>query len=186
MSHADATPAAKARLRLFAEAAAWLAVFAFMWAYSYSFEHTSNAYRWGSVSWPRGILLIILVGVALSLVSKLRALRAGRRTHHAADEREVRSGLHANLRILGTFLWPLLYLWLLPRTGYYITTPFFIAGYMVIFGQRRWRHLVGTTLAIYAAAILVFTKWLYVPLPTGNWPGFYDASHVFLTFLENL
>ena len=174
--------------RLLAESGMWMTIVAPMWVYSHAFERELDIYRWGTVSWPRGILLIVLVVASLSLVSGWRAIRQGAHLSEGvgAEHHEMETGLWATLRIAGTFLWPLLYLWLLPRAGYYLTTPVFIAGYMYVFGQRDWRHLAGTTLAIYAGVLLMFTVWLYVPLPTGNWPVFYDASNALLVMLGAL
>ncbi len=188
MSGAEREQARARSARLLAEAGVWLAIFALMWAYSYAFERDLEIYRWGTVSWPRGVLLIIFVVASLSLISGWRAIRRGAHLSEGvgAEHHEVETGAWATLRIAGTFLWPLLYLWLLPRAGYYVTTPVFIAGYMYIFGQRDWRHLAFTTFGIYAAVILMFTAWLYVPLPTGNWPVFYDISNAFLVMIGAL
>ena len=188
MSDAETRQARAQIVRLLVESVAWFAVFAVMWVYSYSFERDLQIYRWGTVSWPRGVLLIVLAVAVLSLVSSWRAIRRGRHLSEefGVEHMEMETGLRATLRIAGTFLWPLLYLWLLPRTGYYVTTPFFIAGYMYIFGQRRWLHLIVTTLGIYTGVLLVFTVWLFVPLPTGNWLVFYDLSNAFLVMLGTL
>lgn len=179
---------AKAFRRLFAETAVWLVIAIGMWVYSYASDARTDLYAWGPMGWPRAVLLIIFVSAAASFALTLRQIR-----HATAPDEYVDSeiaegghtGLHANLKIFGTFALPLLYLWLLPRTGYFVTTPFFLAGYMYVFGQRRKRHLIGTALAIHLVLILVFSKWLFVPLPTGNWPGFYDLSNALLVFLRS-
>ena len=188
MSNAESEQARAQVVRLLVESGIWIAIVAIMWVYSYSFERELEIYRWGTVSWPRGVFLIVLVVALLSLLSSWRAMRRGAHLSEeiGAQHYEMERGLGAALRIAGTFLLPLLYLWLLPRTGYYVTTPFFIAGYMYIFGQRHWGHLIGTTLGIYVGVLLMFTVWLYVPLPTGNWPLFYDMSNAFLVFLGAL
>jgi hypothetical protein len=119
----------------------------------------------------------------LSFVEQYRRLAPVPDDPAVEDSGQDLKGPAAVLRIGGTFIWPLVYLWLLPRTGYYATTPFFIAGYMLIFGQRRWRRILAVTAGIYAALLLVFTKLLFVPLPTGNWPLFYDFSNAFLVLI---
>ena len=40
--------------------------------------------------------------------------------------------------------------------------------------------LIGVTLLIYILINLIFTSLLFVALPTGTWPGFYDFSNWFL------
>tara|TARA_A100001037_G_scaffold205717_1_gene183991 strand:- start:6211 stop:6777 length:567 start_codon:yes stop_codon:yes gene_type:complete len=188
MSNAESGQARARVVRLLVESGIWLAIFMLMWVYSYTFERDLEIYRWGTVSWPRGVLLAIFVVATLSLLSSWRAIKRGAHLaeEFGAEHFEMERGLGATLRIAGTFLWPLLYLWLLPRAGYYITTPIFIAGYMHIFGQRNWIHLICTTVGIYVGVLLMFTVWLYVPLPTGNWPGFYDLSNAFLVMLGAL
>jgi hypothetical protein len=55
---------------------------------------------------------------------------------------------------------------------------------MYLLGERRAIHLVGTTLLIYFLCILIFTVLLYVPLPVGNWPGFYEINNAFLSLIK--
>jgi hypothetical protein len=72
----------------------------------------------------------------------------------------------------------------MPRAGFYIVTPLFIGGYMALLGERRWVHLVGTTILIYVLSLIVFTRLLYVPLPVGTWPGFYDINSFFVALIK--
>jgi hypothetical protein len=68
--------------------------------------------------------------------------------------------------------------------GFYIITPLLIAGYMMLLGERRLVHLLGTTLFIYALTIGIFLKLLFVPLPVGNWPGFYNINSLFVSLIK--
>ncbi|MSP68353.1 MAG: tripartite tricarboxylate transporter TctB family protein [Alphaproteobacteria bacterium] len=168
---------------LVAEMAVWLAIIAFMWAYSYQFDRNIRNYAWGAVGWPRGILLIMLLCAVLSFGFELAAQRRGQKltsVWYSENEEGTDVSTGATLRIVLTFAVPLGYLWLLPRTGYFVTTPLFLVCYMFLLGQRRPRHLIGTTLGIFAVLVLMFSKWLFIPLPTGNWPGFYDISNFIL------
>ena len=99
---------------------------------------------------------------------------------------EARSGTDARLRILATFTLPLLYLLLLPRTGYFLTTPLFLVAYMVAFREHSLKYMLGTTALLYVGSLAIFSKLLFVPLPTGNWPGFYDFSNWLLEILHAL
>ena len=94
------------------------------------------------------------------------------------------SGLDARLRIVATFTLPLLYLVALPRTGYFITTPLFLVAYMLAFRERNLKYMLATTAGLYVGSLAIFSKLLFVPLPTGNWPGFYDFSNWLLEILH--
>ena len=96
------------------------------------------------------------------------------------------SGLDARLRIVATFTLPLLYLVALPRTGYFVTTPLFLIAYMLAFRERNLKYMLATTAGLYAGSLAIFSKLLFVPLPTGNWPGFYDFSNWLLEILHAL
>ena len=52
------------------------------------------------------------------------------------------------LSSIGIFLIPLVYAWLLPRTGFYLTTPFFLIAYLLHVGERRVAVIPGTTAVI--------------------------------------
>ena len=94
------------------------------------------------------------------------------------------SGLDARLRIVATFTLPLLYLVALPRTGYFVTTPLFLIAYMLAFRERNLKYMLATTAGLYVGSLAIFSKLLFVPLPTGNWPGFYDFSNWLLEILH--
>ena len=103
----------------------------------------------------------------------------------APDERSgMRSEADARIRILATFTLPFLYLFLLPRTGYFATTPLFLVAYMLAFRERSLKYMLATTVLLYAGSLAIFSKLLFVPLPTGNWPGFYDFSNRLLVILD--
>ena len=103
----------------------------------------------------------------------------------APDERsEARSGADARLRIIATFTLPFLYLYLLPRTGYFATTPLFLVAYMLAFREHSLKYMLATAVLLYAGSLAIFSKLLFVPLPTGNWPGFYDFSNRLLVILD--
>ena len=97
---------------------------------------------------------------------------------------ETRSGSEAWLRILATFTLPLLYLLLLPRTGYFVTTPLFLVAYMLAFREQSLKYMLATAAFLYLGSLAIFSKLLFVPLPTGNWPGFYDFSNWLLEILH--
>lgn len=154
------------------------------WVYSYEFEQDLRSYAFGTVGWPRTILVLMAICAVGWCGTELRRSRG---PHQSIAEQLPRGEpvtAQAWLKILGTFLLPLLYVWLLPRMGYFATTPFFIAGYAILFGQRRLRNIVLVVCIVWGTSILVFAKLLYVPLPTGNWPGFYEFSNALLRLVR--
>lgn len=175
-----------------AEAGAWFALAAGMWIYSCRFDGEFPAYLWGPVSWPRAVLaaIVVLAGTQLVLRTVLAPRSepsgedAGARRDGSRKAGEVRSGADARLRIVATFTLPLLYLFLLPRTGYFATTPLFLMAYMLAFRERSLKYMLATTVLLYAGSLAIFSKLLFVPLPTGNWPGFYDFSNRLLVILD--
>ncbi|MEM9442992.1 MAG: tripartite tricarboxylate transporter TctB family protein, partial [Pseudomonadota bacterium] len=82
------------------------------------------------------------------------------------------------------FVIPLIYAWLLPRTGFYLTTPVFLIVFLLYVGERRWYVVVLTTAIITALVFLIFAKLFYVALPVGNWPGFYDVNNWLLVTIR--
>lgn len=101
----------------------------------------------------------------------------------AAHPEEATGGA-VHLKRAATFGVPLAYLFLMPRMGFYVITPLFLIGYMILLGERRFRVLLGTTLLIYGLTILIFTALLFVPLPVGNWPGFYEVNALFVSLFK--
>ena len=109
-------------------------------------------------------------GVAADPVGLLRSLRA--------------AGSPQNLRLAAALGLPLLYVFLMPWTGFYATTPVFLVAYLYCLGERRPRLLVVVSAVVYGLIILVFGSLFYVALPTGTLPGFYDFSNWLLVLIR--
>jgi hypothetical protein len=175
-------------LRPFVEAAIWLSIAGIAWIYSYDFTGKDMLFLWGAEAWPRVAIVAIAFGAVMQLILQIRQRRGARPANPEPDTASAETGaphdMMTRIKIAATFISPLIYLYLLPRTGYYLTTPFFIGIVMYLFGVRKLKHLIGTNLCIYAVLLIVFTKVLFVPMPTGVWPGFYDFSNWFLTVVE--
>ena len=176
-----ARPAAS---RILGEFGIWAGLAAIAYALSFEFAGEPGTYLWGAASWPRGIALLMVIGAIVQAAMRWRTeiapsfantgLAAEVRTAGVASETANRLAMFAN------FALPLLYVLLLPRTGFYVTTPLFLAAYLALLGERRTKVLILAPLVIFVLINLVFTKLFYVALPTGNWPGFYDVSNWFL------
>lgn len=171
------------------EASIWAVITGVAFGLTYQFNEPLQQYRYGAAGWPR----VVILGIALfALIQAIWNLtRSGRKGRIMGEVEEQISdlpseakGIIVRLKHFATFAVPLLYLFLMPRMGFYTLTPLFIGGYMMLLGERRSIHLVGTTLFIYALTIVIFLKLLFVPLPVGNWPGFYDINSLFVSFIK--
>jgi hypothetical protein len=174
------------RTRQTVEFAIWISVAVGMWIYSYSFDRELSTYAFGPVAWPRAVILLIVVVAILSFLSDRQAAKEtpAITLGDEAVATEQPMDRAARLRLACAILLPLLYVWLLPRAGYFATTPLFIAAYMRVLGMQSWKSIAITTVVAYAILLLLFSKLLYIPLPTGNWPGFYDFSNWLLVWLR--
>lgn len=168
----------------------WLTLSILAYSLTFSFDDPLVTYRYGAASWPRTIILAIAVFASIETILSFLAFRRNAppkaTVMEGAKEEESEktvSGTIVTLKRLATFAVPLVFLLMIPRMGYYVSAPFFIAGFMLFLGERRIIHLVVTSLLIYAVTLFVFTKLLFVPLPEGTWPGFYEISSWILMLL---
>lgn len=170
--------------RILGELGIWTGLAAVAYGLSFEFAAEPGTYLWGAASWPRGIALLLVIGAIVQAAMRWRteigAAHASAGPAAAVRTAGVASETARRLAVFANFALPLLYVFLLPRTGFYVTTPFFLAAYLALLGERRAKVLILAPLVIFAMVNLVFTKLFYVALPTGNWPGFYDASNWFL------
>lgn len=178
------------RLRPYIEGVAWGAIAVGMWIYSYAFDRPIASYELGPVWWPRAVLLLILVAAVGAFFADMRRRGAWGDGHPAIDvdsDTEAFGAMdgRARLSLAAAMVVPLIYVWLLPRAGFFAATPFFIAVYMYLLGVSNWRTIAVTTAIAYAALLLVFSRLLFIPLPTGNWAGFYDFSNWLLVLLRS-
>jgi len=153
----------------------WLGLAGLTFALTFEFAGEAGTYAWGAASWPRAIILLIALFALLQYAA--RAPQAAREPQAPAPAPEI-------ARSAAALLLPLGYVFLLPRTGFYLTTPVFVLLYLLLLGERRPAALIGVPLGILAAIVLVFTKLFYVALPTGNWPGFYELSNAFVGLIR--
>lgn len=170
--------------RIIGELALWLGLAAAAFALSFEFADEAGTYAWGAASWPRMIIVLMTLVALAQFAIRRRALgtRAALEPGTAPDI--LPRSPEARVKLVGALGLPLVYVYLLPHAGFYATTPFFLAAYLAVLGERRPAVLILAPLVIYAVVNLVFTKLFYVALPTGNWPGFYEFSNWFLVTLR--
>jgi len=63
----------------------------------------------------------------------------------------------------------LVYVWALPRLGFLLATPLYLAVMIRLAGARRWPAIAGAALAITALIFVSFATLFAVPLPRGLW-----------------
>jgi hypothetical protein len=180
----------KTRRSIILQLLIWVALGSVAYGLTYRFDNHLENYRYGAASWPRVIILAMIVFALIQTILDLVEL--GRRepsgdvvTGGAADitAEKTTSGVAIHLKRLATFGVPLLFLFMIPRMGYYVSAPFFITAFMLLLGEKRLKHLIGTSLLIYGVTLFVFTKLLFVPLPEGTWPGFYEVNSWIIVLL---
>ncbi len=175
--------------RIVGELALWLGLALGAFALTFEFAGEVGTYAWGAASWPRGVILLMAIFALAQFAIRLRALKASDPGGAEAADPNISSDVLprnaiARLKLAAALGLPLVYVYLLPFTGFYATTPVFLFAYLLVLGERRPAALIGAPLIIYAAINLVFTWLFYVALPTGNWPGFYDFSNWFLIMVR--
>jgi len=168
----------------------WIALACMAYVLTYEFDEPLEQYRYGATGWPRVLIVALAAFAMVQTTLNILKYRGKRGTGQIETPSSDGSsggpatGILVGLKRLGIFAVPLAYLFLMPRIGYYIITPIFLAGYMVLLGERRLIHLIGTTLMIFVLTMVLFTKLLFVPLPIGNWPGFYEMNSLFLSLIK--
>jgi len=159
------------------ELAFWFVLALIAFALSFQFSDEPGTYQWGAASWPRAVILLMVIA---ALVNAWRAWQV----RPAAVTRDETGEEGSVVSSLGLFVIPLIYAALLPRTGFYLTTPIFLIAYLLYVGERRFWMILATTGVITLVANLIFTKLFFVALPVGNWPGFYDVNTWLLTVIR--
>ena len=166
------------------EVAVWIAFAAFAYAMTFTFDREIEMYKFGAAWWPRVVIGLIVIAAVGQL---LQDLKAGQPEGHQDTGEFVKSsqhGLQFYVRMGITLALPIVYASLLNGTGYYFTTPLFLAAYLYMTGVRQVQPLIVVPLVIYVVVTFVFTRILYVGLPTGYWPGFYDFSNWLIVLIR--
>ncbi len=109
--------------------------------------------------WPQGIIVGLFALCILYIASP-----DNKEKSETTTRRESSAG---PLRVLGTILLTVAYLFVCEWLGYYVTTALFLLALLLLLGERSWVVLTvlpaATTFAIYG----VFFLFLRIPLPSG-------------------
>ncbi|MCB1550280.1 MAG: tripartite tricarboxylate transporter TctB family protein [Hyphomicrobiaceae bacterium] len=185
MTNSEVNATTNGPARRLGELVLWLAIAAGMWGYSYWFDVKLSTFALGPVAWPRAVLLFIVAAAIISfLMDRTSAPEAPEPA--ASDSTPQVTTTSSNLQLAAAMGLPLVYTALLPGAGFYATTPFFFFAYMWVLGMRRLGLMLAVTVGFYVLILLVFAKLLYLSLPTGVWPGFYDFSNWLLVRLGSM
>ena len=159
----------------------WAAFGLLAFGLSFQFDREISMYKFGAAGWPRTVIAVIVLASVGQFISDLRqrqkeddkapveASYFGKLAAEHGSEFFVRMGI--------TLALPLSYAGLLNLTGYYFTTPVFLAAYLYMTGITRIKPLIIVPAVIWGVLTVLFTRFLYVGLPVGYWPGFYDFSN---------
>lgn len=158
----------------------WLLLAAAFYSLSFGFaDEAGTTFEWGPAAWPRAAALLMAAAAIANYLANRPV--AGRGTSSGSMAWWNRGEM---LSVAGMVAIPLVYTWLIPRAGFYISTLLFLPAYMRLLGECRWWMITAVTVLLFALVNLVFTVLFYAGLPTGRWPGFYEASSWFVTVIR--
>ena len=171
------------------ESSFWILLAVAAYAYSYEFDRGVEMYKFGAAGWPRVIIILTFVAAIGQLIHQLLA-RSESDTVSGIDipATAVAPPDHATSSYvrLGMILGlPIVYSAFLEHTGFYFTTPIFLVAYLFVTGERRPVWLIAVPALIFLLVSVIFTRLLYIGLPIGYWPGFYDMGNWFVVLLRS-
>jgi putative tricarboxylic transport membrane protein len=119
---------------------------------------------WNPRIFPR---FICICTFALSVILIVRGIRKWHADKEEGEQKEARKLDRAQVqRILILFAVGILYVLLISRLGYLWITPFFIAGTMLCFKEKRVLRIVLVSVLTTGILYFVFRIVFKVPLPT--------------------
>ena len=163
----------------------WVTFAGLAWYFSYDFSRDVEMYRFGADGWPRLIIILTAIAASGQMISVWRQAPREASDQPGLIERLLDTPFAPAARLGFLLLLPIVYSLLLEKTGYYFTTPVFLALYLRVSGEDRWSRVLLIPLAIYGAVTVLFTRYLYMSLPVGYWPGFYDFSNWLVVLLRS-
>lgn len=171
--------------KLVLESLLWFFIAVAAYALTYQFDVVTPGYEWGPAAWPRALL----IGIIIASVALWRFPDGTNRAAEQPSEKETDGDpppemtLRAQMKRIGNFTVPVIYVFAMDQVGFLLATPFFLIGYMYLLGHRRWSRVVPLGLAIYCAVVLLFIVLLDTPLPQGVW-FFYSLNGQILSYLQ--
>lgn len=174
-------PVQMARLQLLF----WLLIAAAFYGLSFNFaDAPGTTFDWGPAAWPRAAALLMAAAAVSNYFANRPVAGAGSGTADTPADSKPWLNRGEMLSVACMIAIPLIYTWLIPRAGFYIATLLFLPVYMRFLGERRWWMIIGVTVFLFVLVNVVFTVLFFAGLPTGRWPGFYEASSWFVTVIR--
>ncbi len=133
----------------------------------------------GPSFWPRMILVGLALACAAKLITDVRSAYTGADTGLTARPPISQSKLVGSIGLI------LMYMVLAPFIGFALATAVFIASFMWISGSRSIPLIVGNVVVGTVLLLYVFVKFVYLPLPKGDWVfesftvALYRALHLY-------
>lgn len=166
------------------ETGIWLAIAGLAFGYSFQFDREIEMYKFGASGWPRSIIFLIALGAIGQLAQNLIQARRDQAPDPGYFSQFSEHGHRFFIRMGATLALPMVYAVLLQGMGYYFLTPFFLTAYLYLTGERRISRLILVPGVIFGVITILFTRFAYVGLPVGYWPGFYDYGNWFVVFIR--
>ncbi|MCE5264593.1 MAG: tripartite tricarboxylate transporter TctB family protein [Deltaproteobacteria bacterium] len=146
-----------------------LAFFSFMFYEALELRSLGRFGEVGSGFWP---LLSLGMTVILSLnwlVTNLRkyARERGKPTEEPPTPAERMEAWQRRRKIALCSVCLLVYIVILPWIGFILSTMLFILAFVLVLEERRKAVLIASPLLITAAVIVIFAKFITIPLPKG-------------------
>ncbi|MCE2522394.1 MAG: tripartite tricarboxylate transporter TctB family protein [Rhodobacteraceae bacterium] len=166
---------------------AWTAIAGVAFLQIGNFRREIADYAFGADGWPLAICSAIFIGATLQLVVMLLRNRAGMQSQleSAGNSRETDSTPGwPSLQLVAIFMLPFIYLFLMPRLGFFAMTPFFIVALLLLMQVRSFATIALVTLFAYGIALLIFTRLFYVALPVGRIEPFYGINNAIVSLVR--
>ena len=124
-------------------------------------ERFPNPADIGPAAFPQLLLGLIIILAVLQIISALRL----RHKLKASGEEGAEYVFENKLAKLSGVALMLLYGYLMPILGFFITTPVAVFCMMYIIGNRKWIQMISVTAGFTVFAYVVFVMFLRVSLP---------------------
>jgi hypothetical protein len=167
----------------------WIGFAMVAYYFSFEFDQEIEIYLFGAAGWPRVVIALIALAAICQLIQDIvrqKHAKAEPTAKAPSGEAGIPQGERSayKLRMAAVLVLPVVYGLVLDYSGFYVTTPFFIALYLYVTGERRVKWLIAVPIIIYLLLLLFFTKLLYVGLPVGYTSPFYEISNWLLVLLQ--
>ena len=166
----------------FGELSVWLLLCGLIYVQTGLFDRDIPEYEFGAAGWPRVLCIAAALGaLAQFCLQRLTARREVDKSREKISDKAASSWLAISQRA-AIFLFPLIWLYLAPRVGFYVSAPFFVAGMLLLMDVRSPVSIFAVTATIYALVLLLFTRLFFVALPVGRIEGLYDVNVAIIGF----